>query len=102
MAAAPLVAPFEALLNRNLRASTPARGLLATLSGRSFAIQVESPLGGRLLRLRLAAGADGVALSRDDAPADAVVTGSPLGLAALLAGRGAAAARRPARPPRRR
>ena len=87
MAAAPWVAPFEALINRNLSASTPARGLLATLSGRSFAIQLETPLGGRLLRLRLAAGPDGIGLTRDDAPADAVVTGSPLRLAALLAGR---------------
>jgi ubiquinone biosynthesis protein UbiJ len=89
MAAAPLVAPFEALINRNLSASTPARGLLATLSGRSFAIQVETPLGGRLLRLRLAAAQGGVAVSTGDEPADAAVTGSPLGLAALLAGRSA-------------
>jgi len=55
MAAAPLLRPFEALVNRNLVASTPARALLAELAGRSFAIQVETPIGGRLVRLRLAA-----------------------------------------------
>lgn len=87
MNAAPLLRPFEALVNRNLRASTPARELLATLTGRSFAIQLETPLGGRLLRLRLAAAAGGVAVGSGDEPADASVTGTPLGLAALLAGR---------------
>ncbi len=87
MSAAPLLKPVEALVNRNLRASTPARGLLATLAGRSFAIQVETPIGGRLVRLRLAAAADGLALGTGDEPADATVTGTPLGLAALLAGR---------------
>jgi ubiquinone biosynthesis protein UbiJ len=87
MAAAPLLGPVEALVNRNLRASTPARELLAELAGRSFAIQVETPLGGRLARLRLAAAADGLAISSGDEPADAAVTGTPLGLAALLAGR---------------
>jgi ubiquinone biosynthesis accessory factor UbiJ len=87
MAAAPLLRPFEALVNRNLRASTPARELLAQLAGRSFAIQLETPIGGRLVRLRLAATADGLAIVSGDEPADASVTGTPLGLAALLAGR---------------
>jgi ubiquinone biosynthesis accessory factor UbiJ len=88
MAAPPLLRPFEALVNRNLRASTPARALLATLAGRSFAIQVETPVGGRLVRLRLAASAEGLSITTGDGPVDASVTGSPLGLAALLAGRG--------------
>ena len=87
MAAAPLLGPVTALVNRNLRASTPARELLAQLAGRSFAVQVETPLGGRLLRLRLAATADGLAIGSGEEPADAAVTGTPLGLAALLAGR---------------
>jgi ubiquinone biosynthesis protein UbiJ len=86
MNAAPL-RPFEKLVNRNLRASTPARELLATLAGRSFAIQLETPVGGRLVRVRLVAGADGLAAGTGDEPADASVTGTPLGLAALLAGR---------------
>ncbi len=87
MVAAPLLRPLETLINRNLRASTPARELLAELAGRSFAIQVETPLGGRLARLRLAAAVDGLAIAAGDEPADAAVTGTPLGLAALLAGR---------------
>jgi ubiquinone biosynthesis protein UbiJ len=87
MAAAPLLGPVQALVNRNLRASTPARALLAQLAGRSFAIQVETPVGGRLARLRLAAAADGLTIGSGDEPADAAVTGTPLGLAALLAGR---------------
>jgi ubiquinone biosynthesis accessory factor UbiJ len=88
MAAEPFLRPVAALVNRNLCASTPARALLAELAGRSFAIQVETPVGGRLVRLRLAAAADGLALGTGDEPADAAVTGTPLGLAALLAGRG--------------
>jgi ubiquinone biosynthesis accessory factor UbiJ len=88
MAAVRLLRPFESLVNRNLSASTPARALLTELAGRSFAIQVETPLGGRLVRLRLAAAAGGLAITTGDEPADASVTGSPLGLAALLAGRG--------------
>jgi ubiquinone biosynthesis protein UbiJ len=87
MAAATLLRPLETLINRNLGASTPARELLAQLAGRSFAIQVETPVGGRLTRLRIAAAADGLALDSGDEPADAAVTGTPLGLAALLAGR---------------
>jgi ubiquinone biosynthesis accessory factor UbiJ len=87
MAAVRLLRPFESLVNRNLRASTPARALLAELAGRSFAIQVETPIGGRLMRLRLAAAAEGLAITAGDEPADASVTGSPLGLAALVAGR---------------
>ncbi len=87
MAALPLVGPIEALVNRNLRASTPARELLGTLDGRAFAIQVETPAGGRLLRVRIAAAADGLALSGGDEPADASVRGTPLGLLALLSGR---------------
>ena len=87
MAAVPLLRPVEALVNRNLAASTPARQLLAELAGRSFAIQVETPVGGRLVRLRLAAAPEGLALGTGDEAADASVTGTPLGLAALLAGR---------------
>ena len=87
MAAARLLRPVEALVNRNLLAATPARALLGELAGRSLAIQVETPIGGRLVRLRLAASAEGLALTTGDEPADASVTGSPLGLAALLAGR---------------
>ncbi|MBS0375973.1 MAG: SCP2 sterol-binding domain-containing protein [Proteobacteria bacterium] len=87
MAEDALLVPLTRFVNRQVAASTPARALLAELAGRSFAIALETPLGGRLARLRLAASADGLALARDEEPADATVTGSPLGLAALLAGR---------------
>jgi ubiquinone biosynthesis protein UbiJ len=85
--AATLTAPFEALLNRHLQASTPARGMLANLQGRSFALALHSGTGASLLRLRLEARADGCAVATGDAPADATVSGTPFGLAALLAGR---------------
>jgi len=87
MNATPLLTPFETLVNRNLAASTPARAELARLAGRSFAIEVGTPVGGRLLRVRLAARAEGLAVTSDEEPADASVRGTPLGLAALLAGR---------------
>jgi len=87
MAAATLTAPFESLLNRHLQASTPARGLLATLQGRSFALALRSGTGAALLRLRLEARADGCSVATGDAPADATVSGTPFGLAGLLAGR---------------
>lgn len=83
----PLVRPLESLLNRHIKASTPARALLQSLEGKDFAIQIETPVGGRLLRLRLRAGAEGLQIDTGDEPADASVTGTPLGLLALLAGR---------------
>jgi len=85
---APL-APIEALINRNIAASTPARALLGTLAGRSFAVAIGVPGGQPLMRLRLSAAAAGISVSRDEEPADATVSGTPLALAALLAGRAA-------------
>jgi ubiquinone biosynthesis protein UbiJ len=82
-----LLAPFEALLNRSLAASTPARALLADLRDRSFAIDVTTPLGGRLLRVRLQTGDARLALTTGEEAADATVSGTPFGLMALLAGR---------------
>ena len=87
MASASLLMPFESLLNRNIAASTPARAILKSLSGRTFAIEVGTPLGGRLLRLRLLAGDEGVSLASSDEPADASVSGTPLALASLLSER---------------
>ena len=82
----PLLAPFESLVNRNIGASTPARALLRSLAGRSFAVEVGAP-GGARLRLRLAASELGLKAAQSDDPADATVAGTPLGLLALLAGR---------------
>jgi len=87
MATNPLVRPLEALLNRHIQASTPARALLASLAGKSFAVQIETPVGGRLLRVRIRAAEQGVVIDAGDEPADASVTGTPFGLLALLAGR---------------
>ncbi len=84
MTGASLLAPFESLVNRNIAASTPARALLTSLSGRAFAIEIGTPLGGRLVRLRLLAGDKGLSLARSDEPADASVSGTPLALASLL------------------
>jgi ubiquinone biosynthesis protein UbiJ len=86
MAALPL-APLETLLNRSLASSTPGRSALKSLAGKSFAIHVTPPGGATLLALRFDASELGLALETSDAPADATVTGSPLGLAALLFGR---------------
>ncbi|HXQ63387.1 MAG TPA: SCP2 sterol-binding domain-containing protein [Steroidobacteraceae bacterium] len=86
MATAPLLVPFESLVNRTIAASTPARGILKSLAGKAFAIEFATPLGGRLLRLRLVAGDAGLAIDSDGEPADATVSGTPLALVALLAG----------------
>ncbi|MEI8258256.1 MAG: SCP2 sterol-binding domain-containing protein [Deltaproteobacteria bacterium] len=87
MAGATLTAPFEALLNRQIEASTPARELLASLAGRAFAIEIEGARGYPLLRLRLAADAGQLTVSHGEGAADATVRGTPFGLAALVAGR---------------
>ena len=83
----PLLAPFESLVNRNIGASTPARALLRSLAGRSFAVEVGAPGAGARLRLRLAASELGLKAAQSDEPVDATVAGTPLGLLALLAGR---------------
>ncbi|MBS0395348.1 MAG: SCP2 sterol-binding domain-containing protein [Proteobacteria bacterium] len=87
MAAPSPLGTLAALANRTLGASTPARALLAELEGRSFAIELAAAPGQPLVRLRLAADNGRLAVNRDDLPADATVRGTPLGLAALLAGR---------------
>jgi ubiquinone biosynthesis protein UbiJ len=76
----------EALLNRQIDASTPAREALARLEGRSFAVVLE---GGQkpLMRLHLLAAREGLRLSIGDSPADATVRGSPASLLRLLGGR---------------
>jgi ubiquinone biosynthesis protein UbiJ len=88
MAIASLLAPFESLVNRNISASTPARQILKELSGRAFAIEVGTPLGGRLFRLRLAANESGVAVGSGEEPADATISGTPLAMLSLLGDRG--------------
>jgi ubiquinone biosynthesis accessory factor UbiJ len=80
MATGAWLGPIAALLNRNLAASTPARGLCAGLAGRSCAVLLRGPE----LRLRIAAEPESLTLALSDAPADATVAGTPLALARLL------------------
>jgi ubiquinone biosynthesis protein UbiJ len=86
MARPSLTRPLEALLNRHVEASTPARAALAALEGRAFALELDG--GGRtLLRLTLRSAAGHLAVETGAGAADATVRGTPFGLAALLAGR---------------
>jgi ubiquinone biosynthesis accessory factor UbiJ len=73
-----LTATLEKLLNRGLPRSPRARQLCESLSGRSVAIVVPD-----IVRLRLASNGQTLAVTRDDAPADATLTGGVLGLLAL-------------------
>ena len=81
-----LLRPFERLLNRNIAASSRARGLLAELEGRSLEIRlVATPV-----RIRLAASRDVLAVGpAGEAPADAVIEGTPLSFLRLASGGGA-------------
>ncbi len=84
--ATPVLTPLTTLLNRSLHASTPGREQLSALVGHSFAVKIghDNPA---LFTLRFDALASGLQLSASDAPADATLTGTPLGLVAMLAGR---------------
>jgi ubiquinone biosynthesis protein UbiJ len=73
-----LTATLENLLNRGLPRSPRARQLCESLSGRSVAIVVPD-----IVRLRLTLTGQTLAATRDDAPADATLTGGVLGLLAL-------------------
>jgi ubiquinone biosynthesis protein UbiJ len=72
----------EAVLNRNIDASTPAVELAMRLQGRSLQIEVTG-----LTRVRLQCAGGRLALSAgEDSPADATIAGSPFALLQLLAG----------------
>ncbi|HVN46327.1 MAG TPA: SCP2 sterol-binding domain-containing protein [Steroidobacteraceae bacterium] len=73
-----LTATLEKLLNRGLPRSPRARALCAALAGRSVALVVPD-----LIRLRVASTGETLAVTRDDAPADATLSGGLLGLLAL-------------------
>ena len=75
-----LTATLENLLNRGLPRSVRARELCAELQGRSLAIDIRD-----IARLRVASNGLQLAVTRDEEPADATVSGGPLGLAALAA-----------------
>jgi ubiquinone biosynthesis accessory factor UbiJ len=73
-----LTATLENLLNRGLPRSPRARQLCAALAGRCVAIMVPG-----VLRLRVASTGQTLAVTRDDAPADATLSGGLLSLLAL-------------------
>lgn len=77
----PLLRPLEELLNRGIAGSTRAQELLARLAGRALELRLRAtPLGIRFeaTRERLVLGRPG-----GDAPADAVLEGTPFALARL-------------------
>ncbi|HEY0767136.1 MAG TPA: SCP2 sterol-binding domain-containing protein, partial [Steroidobacteraceae bacterium] len=73
-----LSATLDNLLNRGLPRSPRARQLCASLSGKSLAIEIRD-----ITRLRVASTGLTLTVTRDDAPADATLTGGPLSLLAL-------------------
>jgi ubiquinone biosynthesis protein UbiJ len=73
-----LTTTLENLLNRGLPRSPRARQLCASLSGRSVAIVVPA-----IARLRVTSTGQTLAVTRDDAPADATLSGGVLSLLAL-------------------
>jgi ubiquinone biosynthesis accessory factor UbiJ len=75
-----MLATLEKALNRGLPRSVRARQLCAELEGRSLAIEIRD-----IARLRVASNGLQLSVTRDEEPADATVSGGPLGLAALAA-----------------
>jgi ubiquinone biosynthesis accessory factor UbiJ len=75
-----MLATLENLLNRGLPRSVRARELCAQLEGRSLAIEIRA-----IARLRVASNGLQLTVTRDEEPADATLSGGPLGLAALAA-----------------
>src|SRR5215475_6684472 len=73
-----LTSTLENLLNRGLPRSPRARQLLASMSERSVALVAPD-----IVRLRLTSNGQTLAVTRDDAPADATLTGGMLSLLAL-------------------
>jgi ubiquinone biosynthesis protein UbiJ len=74
------LASAEAVLNRNIAASTQGQGLVRRLDGTSLQVDVEG-----ITRIRAACGAGRLALLQgDDSPANAVISGSPPALLQLL------------------
>ncbi len=86
----PLLRPLESLLNRNIADSARARGLLAQVAGKSIEIRVAATP----FHIRIQATDERVAIATGgDAPADAMIEGTPLALARLAAPKAAEAFR---------
>src|SRR6266699_1781518 len=71
---------LENLVNRGLPRSVRARELCAELAGRSLAVEIRD-----IARLRVASNGLQLTVTRDEEPADATVSGGPLGVLALAA-----------------
>jgi ubiquinone biosynthesis protein UbiJ len=75
--------PLERILNRNIAGSSRARTQLAELDGRSLELRFAATP----LRIRLAASKDALAVApAGEAPADAVIEGTPLSFLRLASG----------------
>jgi ubiquinone biosynthesis protein UbiJ len=85
-ATAPWLASAEVMFNRNMAGSAAARSMARRLEGASLSLEVEGFLP---VRVELNAGRLAL-LHADDAPADAVISGSPRALLALLSSTAAA------------
>lgn len=73
-----LLRPFESILNRNIAASSRARGLLAQVAGRSIEVRLTATP----LRVRVTADPTRVSIGAgSDAPADATIEGTAISLA---------------------
>ncbi len=78
-----LLRPFERILNRNIAGSSRARALLAELDGRSLELRFAATP----VRIRIAATQDSLAVApAGEAPADAVIEGTPLSFLRLASG----------------
>jgi ubiquinone biosynthesis protein UbiJ len=78
-----LLAPFEQFVNRQIAASSRARGLLAELSGRSMELRFAATP----LRIRLTATADRLSVRpAAEEASDAVIEGTPLSFLRLATG----------------
>jgi ubiquinone biosynthesis accessory factor UbiJ len=76
-----LIITLENLLNRGLPRSPRARQLCAALAARSVALVVPD-----IVRLRVTSTGQTLAVTRDDAPADATLSGGLFSLLALMGG----------------
>ena len=82
-ATAAWLACAEAVLNRQIDASTPARTLARRLERKSLQVDIEG-----LTRIRVTTiGGRLALLAGDDSPPDALICGTPAAMVALLAGR---------------
>src|SRR2546421_12571680 len=75
-----MLRPLETLVTRGLPRWVRARELCAELAGCSLAIEIRD-----IARLRVASNELQLAVTRDQEPADATVSGGPLGVLALAA-----------------